>query len=51
MLNFNQFRVFYYAAKNLSFTAAAGELFISQPAVTAQMKSFEEFCSLKLQNF
>jgi len=48
MLNFNQFRVFYYAAKNLSFTAAAGELFISQPAVTAQMKSFEEFCSLKL---
>ena len=48
MLNFNQFRVFYYAAKNLNFTAAAGELFISQPAVTAQMKSFEEFCSLKL---
>ena len=48
MLNFNQFRVFYYAAKNLSFTAAAGELYITQPAVTAQMKSFEEFCSLKL---
>ena len=48
MLNFNQFRVFYYAAKNLNFTAAAGELFISQPAVTAQIKSFEEYCSLKL---
>jgi LysR family transcriptional regulator, low CO2-responsive transcriptional regulator len=48
MLNLNQLRVFYYAAKNLSFTAAAGELFISQPAVTAQIKSFEEFCSLKL---
>jgi len=48
MLNLNQFRVFYYAAKNLSFTAAAGELYITQPAVTAQIKSFEEFCSLKL---
>jgi DNA-binding transcriptional LysR family regulator len=48
MLNLNQLRVFYYAAKNLSFTAAAGELYITQPAVTAQVKSFEEFCSLKL---
>ena len=48
MLNLNQLRVFYYAAKNLSFTAAAGELYITQPAVTAQIKSFEEFCSLKL---
>ena len=48
MLNFNKFRVFYYAAKNLNFTAAAGELFITQPAVTAQIKSFEEFCNLKL---
>lgn len=48
MLNLNQLRVFYYAAKNLSFTAAAGELYITQPAVTAQIKSFEEFCNLKL---
>lgn len=48
MLNFNQFRVFYYAAKNLNFTAAGAELFITQPAVTAQIKSFEEFCNLKL---
>jgi DNA-binding transcriptional LysR family regulator len=48
MLNLNQLRVFYYAAKNLSFTAAAGELFITQPAVTAQIKSFEEYCNLKL---
>ena len=48
MLNFNQLRTFYYAAKNLNFTAAAGELFITQPAVTAQVKSFEEFCNLKL---
>ena len=48
MLNFNQLRVFYHAAKNLNFTAAASELFITQPAVTFQMKSFEEFCNLKL---
>jgi DNA-binding transcriptional LysR family regulator len=48
MLNFNQLRVFYQAAKNLNFTVAAGKLFITQPAVTAQVKAFEEFCSLKL---
>jgi len=48
MLNFNQLRVFYQAAKNLNFTAAANELFITQPAVTFQVKSFEEYCNLKL---
>ena len=48
MLNFNQLRVFYQAAKNLNFTVAAGKLFITQPAVTAQIKAFEEFCNLKL---
>ena len=48
MLNFNQLRVFYYAAKNLNFTAAANDLYITQPAVTFQIKSFEEFCNLKL---
>jgi DNA-binding transcriptional LysR family regulator len=48
MLNFNQLRVFYRAAKNLNFTAAANDLFITQPAVTFQVKSFEENCNLKL---
>ena len=48
MLNLNQLRVFYHAAKNLNYTVAAGELFITQPAVTAQMKAFEEYCDLKL---
>ncbi|NNG09410.1 MAG: LysR family transcriptional regulator [Arenibacter sp.] len=48
MLNFNQLRIFYHAAKNLNFTRAASELFITQPAVTAQVKSFEEYCNLKL---
>ena len=48
MLNLNQLRVFYHAAKNLNYTVAASELFITQPAVTAQMKAFEEACNLKL---
>ena len=48
MLNFNQLRVFYQAAKRLNFTVAANELFITQPAVTYQVKSFEEYCDLKL---
>jgi len=48
MLNLNQLRVFYHAARNLNYTVAAGELFITQPAVTAQMKAFEEACNLKL---
>jgi DNA-binding transcriptional LysR family regulator len=48
MLNFNQLRVFFYAAKNLNFTAAAKDLFITQPAVTAQVKAFEASCNLKL---
>ena len=48
MINLNQLRVFYHAAKNLNYTAAANELFITQPAVTAQMKAFEESCNLKL---
>ena len=48
MLNFNQIRVFYHVAKNLSFTMAAKELFITQPAVTAQIKAFEDCSNLKL---
>jgi DNA-binding transcriptional LysR family regulator len=48
MLNFNQFRIFFHAARNLSFTIAAKELFITQPAVTAQVKSLEEYCNIKL---
>ena len=47
VLNLNQLRVFYHVAKNLSFTKAASELCITQPAVTAQVKLFEEWCDLK----
>lgn len=48
MINFNHFRIFYYAAKAGSFTEAAERLFITQPAVTAQIRAFEEACNLKL---
>ena len=48
MLNFNQLRTFHYTAKYRSFTVAASTLFVSQPAVTAQIKALEAECSLKL---
>ena len=35
-------QVFYTAAKNLSFTKAAQELYISQPAVTRHINALEE---------
>jgi DNA-binding transcriptional LysR family regulator len=48
MLNLNQLRIFYQAARHLNFTKAANALYITQPAVTSQMKAFEAFCGLKL---
>lgn len=48
MLNFNQLRTFHQAAKSLNFTIAGKTLFVSQPAVTAQIKLFERFCRLSL---
>jgi DNA-binding transcriptional LysR family regulator len=48
MINFNQLRVFYHAAKYQNLTAAARELYITQPAVTSQVKAFEEACGMKL---
>jgi DNA-binding transcriptional LysR family regulator len=48
MINLNQLRVFYEAARTGSFTGAARKLCITQPAVTAQIKTFEDQCNLKL---
>jgi DNA-binding transcriptional LysR family regulator len=48
MINLNQLRVFAHVARHLSFTQAASDLHITQPAVTAQIKSFESACNLKL---
>ena len=48
MLNTNQLRAFYEVAKSLNFSMAAENLHVSQPAVTKQIKSFEERWNLKL---
>ena len=48
MINLNQLRAFYQAAKCQNVSLAAKALFVSQPAVTAQIKLFEENCGLKL---
>ncbi|MCC8463389.1 transcriptional regulator GcvA [Photorhabdus bodei] len=44
----NALRVFDAAAHHLSFTKAAEELFVTQAAVSHQMKSLEDFLGLKL---
>lgn len=48
MINLNQLRAFYQVAKCQNVSVAAKHLFVSQPAVTAQVKIFEETCGLKL---
>lgn len=48
MINLNQLRAFYQTAKHLSFTDAANELCITQPAVTSQVRLFEEQLDLRL---
>lgn len=47
-MNFNQLRVFYEVAKAGNFTAAAKRLSVSQPAVSLQMRAFEEAVGVKL---
>ena len=48
MINFHQLRIFYHVAKNLSFSEAARDLFITQPAVTNQVKALEDSWNVKL---
>ena len=48
MINLNQLRAFYQVAKCQNVSLAAKNLFVSQPAVTAQVKLFEDNCGLKL---
>jgi DNA-binding transcriptional LysR family regulator len=47
-LNFRQLEAFYLVVKRKSFTRAAEELNVTQPAVTIQVKSLEKSLNLKL---
>ncbi len=47
-INLNQLRSFFLAAREKSITKAAEALYITQPAVTMQIKSLEEDLALKL---
>lgn len=50
MLNLNQLRIFYFAAKYGSFSAAAEALFVTQPAVTKQIQQLQAAHGVKLLN-
>ncbi len=41
-------KVFYTVAKRLSFTKAATDLFITQPAVTKHIKELEQYFKVQL---
>lgn len=47
-MNLSQLQVFCAVAKHLSFSVAAEELFITQPAVSQQVKSLERHLNVKL---
>jgi DNA-binding transcriptional LysR family regulator len=47
-INLNQLRAFYFAAREKSVTKAAEILYVTQPAVTMQIKALEEALGLKL---
>jgi DNA-binding transcriptional LysR family regulator len=47
-INLNQLRAFFIAAKEKSITKAAQSLYVTQPAVTMQIKSLEQDLEIKL---
>ena len=48
ILNMNQLRAFYAAAKSRSITKAADELMVTPPAITMQVKQLEETVGIRL---
>src|SRR6056297_640852 len=48
MLNYELYKVFYYVAKYLSFSKAASKLYISQSAVSQNIKSLEKELNTEL---
>lgn len=49
-MNLNHLRVFYESARLENFSKAAERLYITQPAVSAQIKQLEDFFDVKLFN-
>jgi DNA-binding transcriptional LysR family regulator len=49
-MNLNQLKIFYMAAKYGSLSAAAGALYITQPAVTKGIQRLQEYYEIKLFN-
>lgn len=49
-MNLNQLRIFYESARLENFSKAAERLYITQPAVSAQIKQLEDFFDVKLFN-
>jgi DNA-binding transcriptional LysR family regulator len=47
-MNLNQLRIFYYAAKEKNLTKAAESLYVTQPAVTMQIKALEQALEVTL---
>ena len=47
-VNLNSYKVFYYVAKYNSFKLASEKLYISQPAVSKQIKNLEDVLGIKL---
>lgn len=47
-INLNHLRIFYYAAKEKNLTKAAEALFVTQPAVTMQIKALEQYLEVAL---
>jgi DNA-binding transcriptional LysR family regulator len=47
-INLNHLRIFYYAAREKNLTKAAEALFVTQPAVTMQIKALEQYLEVAL---
>lgn len=47
-INLNHLRIFYYAAREKNLTKAAESLFVTQPAVTMQIKALEQHLEVPL---
>ena len=47
-INLNHLRIFYHAAKESNLTKAAEALFVTQPAVTMQIKALEQYLGVPL---